>query len=260
MDRTTLLRRLALRYRRRFFDLAYALPVPGLTLYNLGVAPVPDHVLGDPQGRSEPHQIALYDLVAVQVEAGRPPPGRIVELSAGKGAGAAYLRRRLGAEVLALEPSAVGRLWARLRFGVEARHALAPALPLESGSAAALVSVEAAHNYMTPAFAVEAFRVLAPGGVLVVADFPPIPPERQRADVPAWLTAAGFRMRHFEDITAGVVAACAADAPRKRRIFRYLPGPIRREALTSFSVERSPRLEGFRDGSRGYYLAAAVKP
>ena len=107
-DRQTVLRRAVLRYRVGFFDLAYALPIPGLSFFNLGVTPVPAHVLETPEGRREPHQVALYDLIAAAVEKAGSDHRPLVELSAGKGAGAAYLKRRLGREVLPLEPSIVG--------------------------------------------------------------------------------------------------------------------------------------------------------
>ena len=249
-----------LRHTRWFFDLVYAAPLPGLTFFNLGITPVPDHVRADPQGRREPHQAALYDLVSGYVPRkgfGNLP---VAEISAGKGAGAAFLARRLSVTVLPFEPSLAGCFWARVRFRLRARRAFAEDTPLPDASVRAVVSVEAAHNYMTPAFAAEAWRLLAPGGVLILADFPLIAPDAQAREVPAWLEPVGFEIVHFEDLTARVIASCEADAPRKKRAFRFLPAPLRREALSAFSVDPSPRLTSFRDGTRGYYFAVARKP
>ncbi|WP_172841172.1 class I SAM-dependent methyltransferase [Rhodovulum sp. P5] len=257
--RKSLLAHVFPRFSQRFFDFAYALPLPGMTFFNLGVTPVPESVAADPQGRREPYQAALYDLVLGQL----PEVGAedlIVEVSSGKGAGAAYLRRHCPARLHAFEPAWTGRMWSMLLFGLRARYALAEALPVEDGTAAALISVESAHNYMTEAFAAEAWRLLRPGGRLIIADFPLMRPENQARKIPAWLEKGGFVIESFTDLTPRVIAACEADDARKRRIFRFLPKPLREEAQTSFSCDPSPRLNSFRTGERGYYFVVATKP
>jgi SAM-dependent methyltransferase len=243
----------------RFFDLVYALPGSGVTLYNYGYAPVSEAVLADPACAREPFQHELYRqawLAADDPGAG----GLVVDMCSGRGAGSQWLSRQTAARVLGLERSGVGRLYGRLAFGQHARRAVAPALPLPDASVDVMLCVEASRDFFGPAYAAEVARVLSPGGVYVDADCPKAPFATQRARVAGALKAAGMVIRHARDIAPQVVAACDADTPRRRRAIRWLPPAARAAVAVAFGCAGTEKCEALRSGARGYYLIAAQKP
>jgi erythromycin 3''-O-methyltransferase len=112
--------------------------------------------------------------------AGLAPGARVVDAACGTGAQDAHLAACFGP----LEIDAVDVTWhhveiARRRAAslangstLRVHHASATALPLADASFTHVVSVEAAHHFDTrAAFFAEARRVLAPGGVIALADF-----------------------------------------------------------------------------------------
>lgn len=108
------------------------------------------------------------------------PGARVVDAACGTGAQDAFLAHRFGP----LTIDAVDVTWhhvliARRRAAalesestLRVHHASATSLPFDDGSATHVISVEAAHHFDTrAAFFAEAHRVLAPGGVIALADF-----------------------------------------------------------------------------------------
>jgi hypothetical protein len=97
-----------------------------------------------------------------------------------------------------------------------------------------VVSVEAAHNYFNDRFAQELFRILKPGGVLVITDGPLQPYESQRQAYPARLKAAGFVVDQFESIADHVAEACRQDTLRRIKPLRWIPSKaVRKELMHS---------------------------
>ena len=186
--------------------------------------------------------------------AGLAPGARVIDAACGTGAQDAYLAHRFGP--LAID--AVDVTWhhvdiARRRAAALAggstlrvHHASATQLPFPDASATHVISVEAAHHFDTrAAFFVEAERVLAPGGVIALADFvlvraPRGPVERALFDATCALwkvprknadTADGYRSKledaGFDDVSfeyvgdrtfAGYLASQRRPARRKELV------------------------------------------
>lgn len=103
------------------------------------------------------------------------PDGSGVVLDVGAGTG--ILTRQLAAvlpasSVVGLEPSEAMRAQAVEGGGPAYAAGRAEALPLNDGAARAVVAGAAAHWFDRPAFYAEAARVLVPGGVLAILDYP----------------------------------------------------------------------------------------
>ena len=139
------------------------------------------------------------------------------------------------------------------------RSLVPPKLLLPDDSADILISVEAANNYFSSAFAAEIFRCLKSGGVLVMADCPLAPFEVQRLNISATLEVAGLKVENFNNITSSVVESCRQGTPRKMALIGWMPQWIRREFLDMLCCDPSPKLDSFLEGRRAYYLLRAVK-
>jgi len=112
--------------------------------------------------------------------AGLAAGARVVDAACGTGAQDTYLARRFGP----LSIDAVDVTWhhvdiARRRAAtfdagstLRVHHASATSLPLPDATATHVISIEAAHHFDTrAAFFAQGHRVLAPGGVIALADF-----------------------------------------------------------------------------------------
>lgn len=102
------------------------------------------------------------------------PSGPIVDVGAGTGIFTRQLAERLpGAQIIGLEPSQAMRERARaVSPDLTFLDGAAESLPFEDGQARAVTAATAAHWFDRPAFYAEAWRVLAPGGVLALLDYP----------------------------------------------------------------------------------------
>jgi len=152
-----------------------------------------------------------------------------LEIGSGRGGGASFLARyHRPARMTGVDfsPEAV-RLCERrharvgnLRFVVGD----AERLPFPDASFDAVVNVESSHCYgHIEKFFAEAARVLRPGGWFLYTDF------RAAADMPqleaALAAESAWERVDFEDITAQVADAMAADDARKRRLISDFVSP-----------------------------------
>ena len=104
-------------------------------------------------------------------DSARTPSAVVLDAGCGEGYGADLIHRQLDVPVVALDydPTTVAHV-RRAYDSVTPVRANLVALPLRSGSCAALVSLQTVeHVWDQPAFLAECARVLEPGGVLVLS-------------------------------------------------------------------------------------------
>ena len=169
-----------------------------------------------PADEVERYPIYLYHRVASRVcLADR----EVLEVGCGRGGGASYIKRYLGARrVLGVDIAhAAVALCRRVHRvpGLEFRQGDAEALPFGDASFDAVVNVESSHCYPAIAgFLSEVRRVLRPGGYFLYADL-------HHADTMCEFEEAaqkcGLELTERADISAGVAAALRFDSDRRKR-------------------------------------------
>jgi len=244
-------------------------PAPATAFINYGYAAVgPDEKPGAgavPEDDPDRFGMALYDRVA----AGAPLEGRgVLEVGCGRGGGAAFvfdghLPRSMTA--LDLAQSAIDRArHEQGRAGLEFVQGDAEALPFGDASFDAVLNVESAHWYPdVDRFLAEVFRVLRPGGFLLLADVrdTDLSDEEERTLMPrsdmgafvARLEESPFVIVEQEDITANVRRALELDTPRRRRLIETrFPRWLRSRAFAFSGVVGTPLYEALAGGEITY--------
>lgn len=214
-----------------------------LLFLNHGCAPLDDAepVLAlDPD--DEPHRfcIQLYHRVARPIDwTGRDG----LEVSSGRGGGAAYVMRGFGPRSFVgidLANNAVAHCNRHYAIpGLSFRQGDAMALPFADASLDAVLNVESSLLYPSLGrFLREVTRVLRPGGHLLFADYR----RMEKIDrMVAKLEGCGLEVRESEDLTERVARALDLDQERKgERIDRHVPAPLRRSFRRFAGVGRGP--------------------
>ena len=230
---------------------------------NYGYAPLPDdepHPALEPGDEADRLCIQLYHHVASAVDvAGK----RVLEVGSGRGGGASYVSRYLGAE------SVTGVDFSRQAVSLASRdrrgpgltfvHGDAQALPFADASFDVVVNVESSHCYPSMgAFLAEAHRVLLPGGHLVWAD---LRDQAGARTVREEFHATGFEAVVERDITAQVLEALRLDNGRKLGLIQaWIPRPVHGLFRQFAGVEGTRNYDGFRSGSLVYLSAALRRP
>lgn len=215
---------------------------------------------------AERYSAALYEAVATQVPlAGR----RVLDVGTGRGGGASFVQRHLGAAETVGCDIAHGaiafceRVHAGVR-GLSFRQGDALALPFAAESYDAVLNVESAHCYTDrAAFFSEVFRVLRPGGQFLMADFTPprTRPEAAGARIADDLSLAGFAPPDMTDITAAILAGLDRDNGRRlREIDARFPRGTRRLARLWAGTQGSWIYRDFAEGRRAYLMYRIEKP
>lgn len=190
----------------------------------------------------ERYPIYLYHRVAARVDLRNRD---VLEVGSGRGGGASYVKRYLGARhVLGVDIATSAITFCRRVHrveGLEFRQGDAQALPVPDSSFDAVLNVESAHCYPSiDRFFSEVRRVLRPGGHLLYADIHGADevPELERA-----IGASGLKQVEHGDISAGVVAALQLDSDRRKRWCaesapRFVHGPF--DKFTGVAGTRVP--------------------
>lgn len=207
---------------RRFYDAA-ATTADNFSFMNYGFAPL----IAELATADEPERYCLQlyrHLVGDTPLAGK----RIVEVSCGRGGGAAHLARVLNpASYVGIDISEQNVRLAREKFfsvpALSFTTGNAESLPLPAGSCDAVVNVEAAHLYDNPAkFFTEVARVLDTGGRFFHADL-----AWRDKDPVALIADSGLDIEYSADITANVVEALELDSVRREEIVTRFPESMR---------------------------------
>lgn len=238
--------------QRAFYGALYGrLDANAPRFLNYGLAPV--------AAEAESHPEPLQATLALEVlRAGRAALGRdprvMVDVACGRG-GALALAAGMFADAALLgldaQPDAArvarsGRVLAAVGDGLS--------LPLRDGCADLVTSLEAMLNIGRGLFLIEAARVLAPGGVLAGCGSFAGPPSRVVELIREEAARAGLVTLRWRDLTAGVVAACRADAERRAALVPATPRVLRARLADFAALPGSPTFRAYESGARCYYL------
>lgn len=209
---------------RQFYNVA-ATASTEFAFMNYGYGPLGAELAGSTE--PEKYCLQLYR----QLLGGASLEGkRVVEVSCGRGGGAAHVARSFKpASYLGIDISEKNLALARQRFGdvknLSFETGNAEELPLADASCDAVLNVEASHLYDSPArFFGEVRRVLVPGGMFFHVDL-----AWKDKDPPAMIAAAGFEIVAVEDITSNVVLGLEQDFERREALVASFPEAMRND-------------------------------
>jgi SAM-dependent methyltransferase len=186
----------------------------------------------------------------------------VVEVSCGRGGGAAFIHRHFqtrtlkGIDVAAPAIDLCKRI--HREPGLTFLEGSAENLPLLNESADALINVEASLCYADRyRFYSEVHRVLRPGGFFCYADLQW--PEAIDGLVTA-LQAVGFDLMRLDNITANVARALQLDSHRRLTYVRENAPWGLRHAMQTFGGAPGTRIPtALADGTMGYYVVTLRK-
>lgn len=218
---------------------------------NYGLAPVAPEAAAHP----EPLQATLaLEVLRAGRAALRRDPRLVVDVACGRGGTLALAAEMFpGAKLLGLDAQ---RDAVRVARGGHVVAAVADGLrlPLRDGAADLVTSIEAMLNIGRGLFLIEAARVLAPGGVLAACGSFAGPPSRVVALIREEAAQAGLVTLRWRDLTAGVVAACRADAERRAALVAAAPRALRGRMADFAALPGSATFRAYEGGARCYYL------
>ena len=185
----------------------------------------------------------------------------VVEVSCGRGGGAAFLHRKFKPRTM----TGIDIAHAAVDFcrrvhrdpGLRYLQGDAEDLPLFDGSADALVNVEASFCYADiERFFSEVRRVLRPGGLFLYTDL------RRREEVAGLevsLRRSGLDLLECEDITGNVLRALALDARRRVSVVEVNVPWFARHAWRTFAGAPGTRIPSLLGDGRMRYLRYVLR-
>lgn len=233
------------------------------TLINYGYADTDGHeqrLALDAADEAERYCLQLYRHAIGQVELRERD---VVEVSCGRGGGAAFVRRYLGARsVTGVDLSAQQIDFCRRIHRLPGLHFVQGAaedIPLPDQCADAVVNIEASCLYQdTAKFFAEVARLLRPGGRFLYADVH----RAQDIDrLDAELSGSGLRVMARQDISGNVLRALELDHERRVAVVRAHAPFFLRGLLKVFVGALGTRIpNGLADGSLVYLSFILAKP
>jgi ubiquinone/menaquinone biosynthesis C-methylase UbiE len=234
-------------------------------LMNWGFAPLDQgqQLQLDGQDEFQRYQLQMY----YQVAAGVGIAGMsALEVGSGRGGGADFLVRTFNpASYVGVDLSEANVAFCNKRFARERllfRRGDAQALPFPDETFDRVINVESSHCYPKPEiFLQEVYRVLRPGGYLLMSDFrdtaDTVPPSTEsRATLLSQMKQPGFEIQTLEDITPNVLASLDLDHDRKRaalesmsELHRKRMGDVVKWAM---ALKDGPIYKDFQEGRKCY--------
>ena len=233
------------------------------TQMNYGYADGPDHGETAVLEPRHEHERYCHQLYLKTVNGFDLSHKDVVEVSCGRGGGAAYMHHYLHPRSM----TGVDIAAEAVRFCREVHRAPglrflqgdAEDLPLFDASADAVINVESSFCYAAlPRFLAEVQRVLRPGGLFLYADLRHV---QEMPKLEADIAASGMERLCFDDITPNVVRALKLDAGRRIiAASRHAPRGMRHfmRAFAGTPGSRIPTL--LENGSMRYFCFALRKP
>ena len=239
---------------RHFYNVAGTLSTD-FSFMNYGYAPLSAELAVS--NEPEKYCLQLYrQLVGDTPLAGK----RVVEVSCGRGGGAAHVARSFRpSSYLGVDISENNLALAAKRFpdvnNLRFQQGNAEALPLEAGSVDVVLNVEASHLYDSPPrFFGEVRRVLVPGGRFLHVDL-----HWQDKDPPAMIAAAGFKVDEVVDITKNVVQALEEDSERREALVMTFPEAMRKDFRDWSGVKDFRAYNRLKNGEWLYRITRATR-
>ena len=240
---------------RRWYDLmSHVDRDADMTLMNYGWADADVHHTLQPSDEVNRYCLQLYGEVAGAVDLmGRD----VLEIGSGRGGGASYMSRYLGAgSVTGLDFSPKSIEFCRKHYdipGLAFRQGNAEKLDFAEQSFDAVVNIESSHCYGSiPSFLGEVCRVLRPGGHLLYSDYCAAD---QLDNLRHLIMKAGFSILQELDISAQVLAALELDDERKRSLIQRKIPSLLRGLFYEFAGLQGTRSynSSFRRGEKVYF-------
>ena len=247
--------------RRKIFEwtfqtlAAMTRDIESWTLMNYGYADLngrQQRLRLEPRDEAERYCIQLYNRAAAGIDLHAKD---VAEISCGRGGGASYVKRYLGAKTVTaidLSPNQI-EFCRRVHKvpGLRFLQGAAEDIPLPDQCVDAIVNIEASCLYQdTARFFSEVFRLLRPGGHFVYAD---IHLTKDVDNLLAKLGRSGLQILEHRDITENVIHALEVDHDRRMAGLRQMAPFYLRGLLKSFAGTQGTRIpNSLADGSMVY--------
>ncbi|HKK57933.1 MAG TPA: class I SAM-dependent methyltransferase [Salinivirga sp.] len=197
--------------------------------------------------------IQLYDHVVNQADL---KGKKVLEVGSGRGGGASYISRYYKPEsYIGMDISESSISFCNKHYNVDNLsfvHGIAESIPYEDNSFDCIVNVESARCYGNmQAFFNEVYRVLRPGGKLLLADMI-YPSELENFN--KRIDKAGFKRHSEKNISSNVVAGLDKDSERREHLIdAKIPRFLRKSFKTFAGTIGTSRYQNFANGTFQYW-------
>ena len=197
--------------------------------------------------------IQLYDHVVNKAEL---EGKKVLEVGCGRGGGASYISRYYKPEIyIGMDISESSIKFCNEHYNVDNLsfiHGVAESIPYEDNSFDLIVNVESARVYSDiRAFFNEVYRVLRPGGKLLLADMI-YPHELENFN--KRIDNAGFKRNSEKNISSNVVAGLDKDSERREYLIdKKIPKFLRKSFKTFAGTVGTSRYNNFANGTFQYW-------
>jgi len=248
--------------RRLIYELIYlSFGFKRTGMFNVGFAPARPDIRANPAFADRPNQIQLYAEMFDRLpwEADRWRRGDCLELAAGCGGGLLYLNTHHAPRTsIGVEQSNVA-VWRARRLGVDVRQGDVARLAFEDGQFDCVFCADAVGYFPVAAALKEAFRVMRPGGYLLLAESLQGSPDAARDHFRRIGEAAGFDFLDCHDATDGVRRSLEEGGKSSAFVLK-LPGPLRDSLKETLFLEGSERLRLWQTGAYSFVVVTFRRP